>query len=64
MDWQLCLKPASVRPQDLCELNVNAALDMQCKCIERLDGWWREREKKENKGGGGEIKRQTPEKTQ
>lgn len=44
MDWQLCLKPASVRPQDLCELNVNAAL--LCKSPERMDGWRREREKK------------------
>lgn len=24
MDWQLSLKPASARPQDLCELHVNA----------------------------------------
>lgn len=44
MDWQLCLKPASVRPQDLCELNVNAAL--LCISIGRMDGCHREREKK------------------
>lgn len=46
MDWQLCLKPASIRPQDLCELNVNAALKMLCKSIERTDGWLRESDKK------------------
>lgn len=64
MDWQLCLKPALVRPQDLCELNVNAVPEMLCKSIERMDGWKRDREKKgEGKQeGGGKKERQTQEK--
>lgn len=62
MDWQLCLKPASLRPQHLCELNVNAALDMLCKCIERLDGWRRERKTKDNKEGGRENREADPRK--
>lgn len=42
MDWQLCSKPASVRPQDLCELNESVALAMfmQKEC-------WRMVEKRE-----------------
>ena len=65
MDWQLCLKPALVRPQDLCELNVNAALKMLCKSKERMDGRWREREKKGagKQGGGRAIESQTQVKT-
>ncbi len=59
MDWQLCLKPASVRPQDLCELNVNAALEMLCKGIERMERMaerqreerrWKTRGRKEDGG--------------
>lgn len=56
MDWQLCLKPASVRPQDLCELNVNAALEMLCKSTERMDAWLREKEKK--RGGKSRGRRE------
>lgn len=39
MDWQLCLKPASARPQDLYELNLNAAPAPLCKITEKMDGW-------------------------
>lgn len=49
MDWQLCSKPVSVRPQDLCELNVNAVLVMLCKSIERMDGWMIERKTEERR---------------
>lgn len=39
VDWQLCLKPAAARPQDLCELNLNAAAAPLRKNTERMGGW-------------------------
>lgn len=52
MDWQLCLKPASARPQDLCELNLNAALAVLCKSIERMEGCREKNEKSRMKTRG------------
>lgn len=59
VDWQLCLKPAPARPQDLCELNLNAAAAPLCKKAERMGGWMvgrekRSGEKKQNENQGEE----------
>jgi len=61
VDWQLCLKPALVRPQDLCELNVNAAPEMLCKSIERADGW-RRKDREKKRSGKKKMERQTQDK--
>lgn len=38
MDWCVCLKPALVRPQDLCELNGNASV-----CAKSIRSIWIEK---------------------
>lgn len=49
MHWRMCLKPASARPQDLYELNLNAAPAALCKSTERMGGW-REKSRMKTRG--------------
>lgn len=67
MDWQLCLKPASVSPQDLCELNVNAVLLCDVMQKHRKNGWMvakiRKNKGEGKQGGGRKMERETHDNT-